>query len=172
MRATAEETRYGIFKREFELASHFISEPDFVNGITARLIKRSEPKWSLPKSSLSWSPEQVAEKILSKFEGTLEQKFYMLEEGKRDLVNMEQGLWKWSLPMESRVLGVLMRGKLDGSSEDFVKYTRKELVEFIVGEMLGKAGAEKKLNYILDRNTVEDVDGSLIWKFDKTQIKQ
>jgi hypothetical protein len=96
----------------------------------------------------------------------------MLEEGKKDLLNMERGLWKWSLPMESRVLGVLMRGKLDGSSGDDVKYTRKELVEFIMGEMLGKAGAERKLNYILDRNTMEDVDGSIIWKFDKTQIKE
>src|SRR5436190_21145493 len=45
MSATIEKTRYATFQREYELASHFALQPDFVNGVTARLIKRSEPTW-------------------------------------------------------------------------------------------------------------------------------
>jgi 3-hydroxyisobutyryl-CoA hydrolase len=171
MRATADKTRYGTFQHEFELASHFTSHPDFVNGVTARLIKRTEPNWSLPKSALGWSQSRVEEEILSQFSQSPQQSFYMLEEGKRELNLMERGLFKYSLPMEGRVLGMLMKGKLDGSEGEKVKYTRKEFVEFVIGEMLGKAGAERKLNFILDRNTVEDVDGSLMWKFENTAIR-
>lgn len=171
MRGTSQQTRYGAFQRELELVTHFMTQPDFVNGVTARLIDRTDPTWTLPKTALLWDEKTVSKKILEPFNATLEQNFYMLKDGKRDLFSMERGLFKWSLPMEATVLGVLMRGKLNGSEGKGIKYTRKELVEFIIGEMLGKAGAERKLNFILDRNTVEDVDGSLIWKFDDSQSK-
>lgn len=95
----------------------------------------------------------------------------MLEEGKRDLVTKERGVFKYSLPMEISVLATLMRGKMDGSPGDDVRFTRKEFVEYVVGENLGRAGAERKLNSILDRKTVEDMDGKLIWKFDNAQMK-
>ena len=91
----------------------------------------------------------------------------MLEEGKRDLVTQERGLFKWSLPMEGTVLGHLMRGRIDGTAE--TKFTRKEFVEYLVGERLGKAGFERKLNYILDRRTMDDDDGNLVWKFDHSE---
>ena len=58
---------------------------------------------------------------------------------------------------------------MDGSPGDDVRFTRKEFVEYVVGENLGRAGAERKLNSILDRKTVEDMDGKLIWKFDNAQ---
>lgn len=90
----------------------------------------------------------------------------MLEEGKRDLVTQERGLFKWSLPMEGTVLGHLMRGRMDGGTEGF---TRTEFVEYLVGERLGKAGFERKLNYILDRRTTVDGEGHLIWKFDQSE---
>ena len=173
MRATIEKTRYATFQREYELASHFLLQPDFVNGVIARLIKRSEPTWSLPQSTLENPQQWVDEHIIKKgkFLEPLEQSFYMLEEGKRDLVTKERGLFKYSLPMEINVLATLMRGKMDGSPGDDVRFTRKEFVEYIVGENLGRAGAERKLNSILDRKTVEDVDGKLIWKFDNAQMK-
>src|SRR6202035_4973973 len=47
MRATINRTRFYGFQREFELASKFMKQPDLVEGITARLIERREPKWSL-----------------------------------------------------------------------------------------------------------------------------
>ena len=98
----------------------------------------------------------------------LQQSFYMLEEGKRDLVTQERGLFKWSLPMEGTVLGHLMRGRMDGGGVRGT-FKRKEFVEYLVGERLGKAGFERKLNYILDRRTMEDEDGQVIWKFDQSE---
>lgn len=94
----------------------------------------------------------------------------MLQEGKRDTVSSERSVFQYSLPMEAGVLATLMTGKMDGSTGDDSQYTRKELVEYIVGEKLGRAGAERKLNFILDRKTVEDENGKLVWKFaDKIQ---
>ena len=173
MRGTIEKTRYGTFQSEYELASHFVIQPDFVHGVRARLIKRSEPTWSLPETTLEKPQQWVDENIIKKgrFLEPLEESFYMLEEGKRDLVTKERGLFKYSLPMEISVLATLMRGKMDGSPGDDVRFTRKEFVEYVVGENLGRAGAERKLNSILDRKTVEDADGKLIWKFDNAQTK-
>jgi 3-hydroxyisobutyryl-CoA hydrolase len=173
MRATLNKTRYGTFQREYELASHFMIQPDFVNGVTARLIKRDEPKWSLPPDALSQSPEWVTKNIIENghFNEPVEQSFYMLSEGKRDLVTKERGLFAYSLPMEVSVLATLMRGKMDGSVDEDAKFTRKELAEYIIGENLSRAGAERKLNFILDRKTVEDEFGKLIWKFDHVPSK-
>jgi hypothetical protein len=173
MRTTIEKTRYATFQREYELASHFVVQPDFVNGVIARLIKRSEPTWTLPETTLENPQQWVDEHIIKRgrFLEPLHQSFYMLEEGKRDLVTKERGLFKYSLPMEISVLATLMGGKMDGSPGDDVRFTRKEFVEYVVGENLGRAGAERKLNSILDRKTVEDMDGKLIWKFDNAQKK-
>ena len=174
MRATTEKSRYGTFQREYELASRFILQPDFINGVTARLITRSEPKWLLPPDTLSQTAEWVDQNILKngRFNETLEQSFYMLQEGKRDTVSLERSVFHYSLPMEAGVLATLMRGKMDGSTGDDAQYTRKELVEYIVGEKLGKAGGERKLNFILDRKTVEDENGKLVWKFDADKIQK
>lgn len=173
MRATLKKTRYGTFQREYELASHFMLQPDFVNGVTARLIKRTEPKWSLPPEAISQSPEWVSTNIFEggHFDEPLEQSFYMLSEGRQDLVTKERGVFTYSLPMESSVLATLMKGKMDGSVDEDAKYTRKELTEYITGENLGRAGAERKLNFILDRKTVDDEFGKLIWKFDHIPSK-
>jgi hypothetical protein len=113
----------------------------------------------------------VTENIIEKgrFNETLDQNFYILEESKKDTLSTERELFKYSLPMEAGVLAVLMRGKMDGSAGENAKFTRKELVEFVVGGNLGRAGAERKLNHILDTKTVVDGAGKLIWKFDGAQ---
>jgi hypothetical protein len=58
---------------------------------------------------------------------------------------------------------------MDGSAGENAKFTRKEFVEFVVGGNLGRAGAERKLNHILDTKTIVDGAGKLIWKFDGAQ---
>jgi hypothetical protein len=73
--------------------------------------------------------------------------------------------------LEVTVLATLIKGKQDGSEGESVKFTRKELVELIVGENLGRGGLERKLNFILDRKTVEDDEGVLMWKFDDGHIE-
>src|SRR5579871_1087546 len=164
MRDTLDKTRYHTFQREYELASSFMRQPDFVNGVTARLITRTEPKWSFSPDHLSRSPEWVEKNIIQPggFRDSLDESFYMLESQKRSSVANERGVFKYSLPMEGSVLAALMKGKLDGSSGEAAKFTRKEFVEFMVGERLGRAGAERKLNFILDMKTFADADGKLI----------
>jgi 3-hydroxyisobutyryl-CoA hydrolase len=170
MRDTLEKSRYHAFQREYELASHFMRQEDFVNGVTARLITRTDPNWTLSPESLSKSMEWVEENIIEKggFRVPLDETFYLLESQKHDTAGEERGLFKYSLPMEESVLAALMKGKLDGSSGADSMFTRKEFVEFMIGERLGRAGAERKLNYILDMKTFEDVDGKLLWKFEES----
>jgi 3-hydroxyisobutyryl-CoA hydrolase len=173
MRDTTNKSRYHTFQREYELASKFMAQPDFIEGVKARLIERREAKWSLPTSALKLSPSEVKTEIWEKgrFNETLEESFNILETGKRDKTPEERGLFKFALPMEVTVLATLIKGKQDGSEGESVKFTRKELVEFIVGENLGRGGLERKLNFILDRKTVEDDEGVLMWKFDDGHIE-
>jgi len=173
MRATLNQTRYQTFQREYELATAFVRQPDFKNGVIARLINRTKPTWSLPPSALSREPDWVQREIFDagRYFETLAQPFYMLAEGKSDFSTQESGLFRWSLPVEGTVLAILMKGKTDGSIGEDAKWTRQELVEYIVGERLGKPGAERKLNFILDRNTVEDANGKLLWKFKSASLE-
>ena len=173
MRDTVGKSQYHTFQREYELASKFMLQPDFVEGVTARLIERRPAKWSLPASALKLPPTEAKLQIWEKgrFDETLEDSFFLLETGKRETNPEERGLFKYSLPTETNVLATLMRGKLDGSKGEEVKYRRKELVEYLVGESLGRAGFERKLNYILDRKTVEDDEGRLMWKFDDGHVE-
>jgi 3-hydroxyisobutyryl-CoA hydrolase len=173
MRETVGKSQYHAFQREYEIASKFMYQPDFLEGVTARLIERRNANWSLPTSALKLSPQDAKSQIWQKgrFDETLEDSFYLLETGKRDTPPQERGLFQYSLPMEAGVLATLMRGKMEVSQGRDVKFTRKELVEFVVGENLGRAGLERKLNYILDRKTVEDGDGKLMWKFDSEHVE-
>jgi len=145
-------------------------QPDFIEGVTARLIERRDAKWAHPPSILTAPHDWVQKNIIDagRFNESLADSFYILEEGKRESVAKERGLFTYSLPMEAGVLAKLMRGKMDGTDEDNVKFTRKEFVDFVIGENLGRAGAERKLNWILDMKTVTDDKGKLIWKFDQT----
>jgi 3-hydroxyisobutyryl-CoA hydrolase len=167
MRATMNYTRYHAFQREYELATHFMRHPDFENGVRARLIERRNPTWSLPAETLSQPSDWVSKEIIQKgrFNEELDESFYMLEKGRSDHVTEERGLFRYSLPMEVSVLATLMKGKIEWENEN-AGFTRKELVDFIVGQNLGKAGLERKLNFILDMKTVEDETGKVIWKFE------
>lgn len=167
MRNTLNLTRYASFQREFELATAFMREPDFKTGVIARLINRTKPAWSFPPSALQQNSRWVQSEIFDKghyFE-TLAESFYMLDQGKSDYVTMERGLFRYSLPTEDGVLATVMRGKTDGSVGEAVRFTRDELVEYVLGERLEKPGAERKLNFILDRCTAVDAKGKVVWKF-------
>src|SRR5579859_190428 len=173
MRDTIDKSRYHTFQREYELASKFMYQADFVEGVTARLIERRNANWSLPTSALKLPPTSAKTEIWEKgrFNETLEDSFYLLETEKRTTKPEERSVFKYSLPMEVSVLATLMRGKQDGSQGKDVKFSRKEFVEFVVGENLGRAGLERKLNFILDRKTVEDDEGKLMWKFDDGHVE-
>ena len=170
---TPEFTRYHTFQREYELASRFMLQEDFINGVTARLISRTEPKWSHDVDALTAPPDWVRREIIEKggFRETLDESFYLLESEKRTEKVEERSLFKYSLPMEGTVLAALMKGKMDGSRHGEARYTRKEFVEYMVGEKLGRAGAERKLNYILDMKTLEDNNGRVVWKFEDDSKK-
>jgi hypothetical protein len=174
MRATLNRTRYGTFQREYELATAFMRQPDFREGVTARLIYRTEPTWSLPSSALwrdsSWVQSEIFEK--GRYFEALDESFYLLAEGKSDFATLDRGLFRWGLPVEGAVLAMLMKGKTDGSIGEDAKWTRPELVEFIVGERLGKPGVERKVNFILDRCTAEDEHGKLLWKFKTAELQR
>jgi 3-hydroxyisobutyryl-CoA hydrolase len=169
MRENAEKSRYSTYQREYSLASHFVDQPDFVEGVTARLITRTEARWSLPPSALTEPLPWVQENIIDPghFNDPLHDPFYLLQKEKGGSV-AEPNLFKYSLPMEAQVLSAIIRGKLDASADEDAPFSRKEFMEAFVGERLGKAGAERKLNYILDRRTMEDESGKLVWKFDST----
>ena len=172
MRAGLDKFRFDIFQREFELATRFMQHPDFVEGVSARLIRREKPFWSLGPAALTRRREWVEKNIIvaGGFEKTLDESFYILQEVKKYPRERERSLYEWSLPMEAGVCAVLMRGKVDGSRGQAAKFTRQEFVEFLVGERPQKAGLEKKLNAILNRKTIEDAMGKLVWNFEAPEV--
>jgi Enoyl-CoA hydratase/isomerase len=163
MRATLDKTRYEAFQREYELASHFMRESDFVEGVTARLIKRTEPAWSLPQETLyrpsQWVKENIVEK--GKFNDKLNESFFMLEKGEH-VSDEGSGLFKYSLPMEMDVAAALNKGSA-GVDAQKIRYLGKNLV----GAALERPGASEKLDFIVDRKTKQSRDGERVWISDK-----
>src|SRR5436190_851062 len=81
MRENPNKTRYTTYQREYALASHFVAQPDFFEGVNARLITRTEPKWSLPPEALSQPPSWVQEHVIlpGHFNEPVEEPFYLLQ---------------------------------------------------------------------------------------------
>ncbi|KAL8710008.1 MAG: hypothetical protein Q9220_005279 [cf. Caloplaca sp. 1 TL-2023] len=142
------------FQREYHIASKFMEHPDFVNGVSARLIHK-------PATKASWEPWTLEAVKTEDVEG-----FFRIEEGEEQLSLLSQGMDYVRSPFE-RVLGLpreeeveaFVRGGGEGQ-----RRTREEVVGAMVERREGKIGVREKVEEVLGRRCGVDDEGRVVWK--------
>jgi len=136
------------FRREYHMAGHFMSHPDFGSGVSARLINKpaTKPVWEPPKL------EDVTEEQVNgmfRVEGSRELDLL----GARGQRAYTEYPFKMGLPRGEEV-------------EDVVRetgVTRNQVLKKFVGASGGRVGVREKVNEVIQRNCGVDADGKLVW---------
>ncbi|KAK2754511.1 hypothetical protein FQN54_006912 [Arachnomyces sp. PD_36] len=135
------------FQREHQIASHFMAHPDFVEGVSAKLVSKPprQPTWT-PASHTSLSESDI-------------DKFFTIPAGQTRLPLIGGGNDYKTYPHERFALPA------EGYVERFVRDTAKskrEVIAHFVETWGGKEGVREKVREVLDRKTVE-TEGGLRW---------
>ncbi|KAL8737284.1 MAG: hypothetical protein Q9181_001838 [Wetmoreana brouardii] len=139
------------FNREYHIAAKFMQHPDFVNGVTARLIHKPATKAKWEPSTLSdVRPEDV-------------DYFFSIEEGEESLELLTKGLDYDRYPFQAD-LGLPREEDVERLVRGERKMGRKEVVEAMVGKREGKIGVREKVEEVLARRCGVDGEGNVVWK--------
>jgi 3-hydroxyisobutyryl-CoA hydrolase len=160
LRVTLRQMREGInwnisetFIREHKIAARFMAHPDFVEGVSARLINKppTEPKWQ--PSNLS----DVSEKDVDEFfeEPMVGERLKLIEPYK-DALNQNYTDYphaSFALPRESHIKGIV---------REFGKQGPKKVMDEVLRQWNHKIGVKDKVLDVLARMTTTTTgnDGS------------
>ncbi|EXJ94171.1 hypothetical protein A1O1_02564 [Capronia coronata CBS 617.96] len=143
------------FVREHKIASKFMAHPDFVEGVTARLINKppTKPQWkpaTLAEVSetdvdefFATPSEEEALTLVTPYEGALDQRYTEYPHG------------VFALPTESDIQNVVRSYGRQGS---------KKVVEEVLKKWNHKAGVKEKVQEVLARKTVSTDGKAISWK--------
>lgn len=139
------------FQREFHIANHFLTHPDFPAGVSARLLHK-------PPTIPTWCPstlEAVREEDVDKF-------FLVAGQERLRLVG-EDVRWKeyparFGLPSEADILRVVEQVKTLPSGK---KSKAEQVHKAIAARTKGKIGVSMKVDEVLQRKCIMDEDGEL-----------
>ncbi|KIV99459.1 uncharacterized protein PV09_08884 [Verruconis gallopava] len=129
------------FQAEHDIAAAFMAHPDFVEGVTARLIERK-------KERPNWQPNQLEDVTEDMVRGFFRKG---LGGGLKLLDNLPGADYKeypWkklALPTEDEILEVAGRGKQTMMTE--------EVVQHFLKERKGKVGVREKVEEVLERHS-------------------
>ena len=153
------------FVREHHIATKFMNHPDFVEGVTARLMKpRREPKWQ--PNALSAVTESDVDAFFALPSGADQSSVLRLfepyipltapgsEPKVQDAAYVEYPHAWLGLPSETWIRRVIQE----------VARTRAEIFGEVVKRWGHKAGLKEKVNEVLDRRTSLDGDGKVVWE--------
>ena len=140
------------FQREHHIASRAMFHPDFVNGVTARLISK-------PRKPAVWQPaslHEVSSEDVDHFFDVPEGATRLELEEKRGLGNYKKYPFRslLGLPREEEV------ERMVGSR----RVGRRELVEAMVKGREGKVGVREKVEEVRERCCSVDGEGKLVWE--------
>lgn len=153
LRTSGEFSLAEAFNHEYRLASRFMQHPDFVEGVTARLISKEKPK---PKPK--WNPASLEDipadkesqsKITDPFfadEGENKLRFF----SKKD--HTEYPHSRFGVPTEAQI-----RKLCDG------QHTPQQVHRTIMAQNQGRQGISQIVAEILKRKTTTSEDGKTLW---------
>jgi 3-hydroxyisobutyryl-CoA hydrolase len=152
LRACQEGRRWNIaeaFQREYHMAGRFMSHPDFVSGVTARLIKKSSttPAWD-PSKLEDVTEEQVDAFFRNEGERSIE-----LLGGRGTRPYMEYP-FRMGLVREEEIERAVREGGM----------RRKGLLRKFMDESGGRVGVREKVEEVLERCCEIDEGGNVHWK--------
>lgn len=146
------------FQREFALATRVIAHPDFVEGVSARLLKKppTKPQWNPP------TLEAVTTSDVSDF-------FAVEGQDRLPLIGIESTRTKYSLnfglPREDDIKTIVQeRNKSTGTDGNLSKKTEIREVQAVFRKRYGgKVGVAEKVGDVIERKCGFDAEHGLIW---------
>jgi 3-hydroxyisobutyryl-CoA hydrolase len=140
------------FQREHQIAAKFMRHPDFIEGVTAQVIRK--PAKGEPRIPPVWQPATLDD---IKPEDKIADPFFEISGQKRlsllsDVDYRTYPHARIGLPTENDVQGQVNQG---GKS-------RAKIVNYFVEQRDGKQGVKEVVREILDRKTKVE-DGSAVW---------
>lgn len=139
------------FQREYEIAARFMKHPDFVEGVSAKLIQKppSKPKWEPARL------EDVDDSRVDEF-------FAEGEDRRMELLSTERPYKEYphshlALPREEEV-----KNELQSSEREWKN--KRELAKAFAKGQKGKAGVKEKVEDVLGRKCSVAKGGRLIWR--------
>ncbi|KAI0403388.1 enoyl-CoA hydratase/isomerase [Xylaria palmicola] len=138
------------FHREHQIAARFMQHPDFVEGVSARLIAKDPkpaPKWQPATLDEIAAEDDVAAPFFE-LNGDVP-KLQLLTD--RDYEQYPYG--SFGVPTERDVKDVVLEGTR----------TPKEVIELFVTKKKGRQGISTVVEEILDRQTTIDAGGLAVW---------
>ena len=150
MRVGAKWNTNETFRREYHIAARFVQHPDFVNGVSARLIHKpsTKPQWR-PSSLEAVTDEDV-------------DSFFRVEEGEEGLRLLTEGYDYDRYPFE-RELGLPREEHVEEVVRSGRPLGRKGLVDAMVEAKEGKIGVREKVEEIVARRCDVDGEGRAVW---------
>ena len=137
------------FQREYNIAGHFMSHPDFNAGVSARLIHK-------PATTPVWDPpilEDVTEEAVSEFFRAPEGEKRMQLLGEQGQRSYTQYPFRMGLVREEEVEDLVREG---GRRKNAV-------VKRLVEESGGRVGVREKVEEVVGRMCGVDGKGDLVW---------
>lgn len=138
------------FKYEHRIASKFMEHPDFVEGVSAKLIEK-------PARTPNWKPatlDQVSKEDVKKFFERSGKPLTLLKDDPEAAYMQYPHSWT-GLPKESEVEAVIKKD----SGLDY-----EGVVKLFTEKFNNKMGVKEKVEEILRRQTREGENGSLHWQ--------
>lgn len=157
------------FQREAHIAASFMSHPDFVNGVSAKLIHK-------PASKPVWEPSKIEDVTNREVERFIDlsgkERMPMLADG--DYTTYPYA--KLGLPSEDEVREAVTTGQEatrrrevtsgEGatSGQEREAWNTKDLVKMLIKERRGKVGVKQKVEEILARKCDIGEGGAVLWR--------
>ncbi|KAF2973229.1 hypothetical protein GQX73_g348 [Xylaria multiplex] len=142
------------FQKEHQIAAKFMQHPDFIEGVSARLISeerpRPTPKWQ-PANLEAVRPEDKIEEPF--FQRRVDVPWLKLLTT-RDYKEYRYGAL--GVPTETDVMRVVQEGTK----------TPQEVIEHFVAKKNGRQGISTIVQEIVDRKTTTNVGGKAVWNSD------
>lgn len=139
------------FKREYQVATKFMQNNDFTEGVTALLIRKSnDPKWQ-PATLEDIKPEDDVATPYFETSPELPALELLNQRDYREYPYPEFGL-----PSERDVEALVTQGTMN----------RREVVRALIAQKGGKLGVREVVEEILDRKTTWNDDGKVQWVYE------
>ncbi|CAO3680344.1 unnamed protein product [Umbelopsis vinacea] len=143
LRIGAKRSIADCFKMEYKLAEKIVFSSEFHEGVTAKLVNRTTPKWNPPTLS-----EISNDSILKNyFEAPGERQLSLLSP--KDF--MQYPYRKYALPSEEDIRRVVTGDAADAILSHPV--TSNDIIDWFVRERHGKFGVQEKVREVLERKT-------------------
>lgn len=141
------------FIEEHAIASNFMAHPDFVEGVTARLMKPTrEPEWK--PSKLSDIETSQVDSMFVRKDGVEQLALLSSSSGARSSDYKDYPHAAIALPRESEIESIVKEfGRTGGE---------KAVLENVLTEWNGKAGVREKVTEVLERRT-DKVGNGIKW---------